>query len=268
MTTHTDTTMGFPERIFIETTEIGSTDTRNRQRNLDVILYKSVIDEIANRAPQTEVVLGLFGSQKGPGFKAYYLVDYANRRGISHLSLVTNVGLWQEDHIDFILESGIERLVLLVAEESTLSTPGARRLKAECDRRQEGSTITPEILFVRTGDASAVSGSSLASTDVTCQWVRSGCAIRCDGSISACPVSREPDTVFGSLQVDTIFTAWNEHLLGFRLHHSKRELSALPHECLQCTDCHSSLDFSKQAKSAFGIPFRQALPELERDHRD
>lgn len=109
----------FPKQIIIETTgfsnmkciHCGHKTMKRKKGNMDINLYKKIIDEIALKAPETEVWLTLYGEALLLRYKLYYMIKYAREKGLKYLILNTNGMLLDDEMINLILESGLDRFI-------------------------------------------------------------------------------------------------------------------------------------------------------------
>lgn len=112
----------FPSQIIIETTTFcnmkcihcGHKTMKRNKGNMDVRLYKKIIDEIALEAPETEVWLTLYGEALLLKYKLFYMIQYAKKNGLKYLILNTNGMLLDDEMADLILESGLDRFIFSI----------------------------------------------------------------------------------------------------------------------------------------------------------
>lgn len=48
------------------------------------------------------------------GYRAYYMLQYAKKAGVRHLTLHTDGGLWIDEATDWLIDSGVDEIVLHV----------------------------------------------------------------------------------------------------------------------------------------------------------
>lgn len=106
----------FPLNIIIEpgnycnlncTTCANNMMTRPKGR-IDVLLYKKLIDEIAQENKNTRIWLDFYGEPLLQQFKIFYMIDYAKKNGLSNVSLNTNGTLLNQEMTEMILDSGLD----------------------------------------------------------------------------------------------------------------------------------------------------------------
>lgn len=74
---------------------------------MNILLYKKIIDEIARENPYTRVWLDFYGEPLLQRFKIYYMIDYARKRGLKNIELNTNGTLLDEEMAEMLLDSQI-----------------------------------------------------------------------------------------------------------------------------------------------------------------
>jgi len=111
----------FPPQIIIESTSVCNQKCihcnhrimERVKQHMDVNLFKKIVDEIAEVAPDTEVWPTFYGEATTRRETLYELLRYARDKGLSNLVLNSNgVLLEREDWIDQILTSGLRRFIL------------------------------------------------------------------------------------------------------------------------------------------------------------
>lgn len=74
---------------------------------MDILLYKKIIDEIATENPYTRVWLDFYGEPLLQKFKLYYMIDYARKKGLQNIELNTNGTLLNHEMAEMLLDSQI-----------------------------------------------------------------------------------------------------------------------------------------------------------------
>ena len=74
---------------------------------MNILLYKKLIDEIAQENPYTRIWLDFYGEPLLQKFKIFYMIDYAVKKGLKNISLNTNGTLLDEEMAEMLLDSGI-----------------------------------------------------------------------------------------------------------------------------------------------------------------
>ena len=75
---------------------------------MNALLYKKIIDEIAEENPHTRLWLDFYGEPLLQKWKLYYFIDYAKKKGLSNIELNTNGTLLNEEMTEMLLDSGID----------------------------------------------------------------------------------------------------------------------------------------------------------------
>ena len=75
---------------------------------MNILLYKKIINEIAEENPYTRLWLDFYGEPLLQRFKLYYMIDYAKKMGIKNINVNTNGTLLDEEMAEMLLDSGID----------------------------------------------------------------------------------------------------------------------------------------------------------------
>lgn len=75
--------------------------------NMDIRLYKKIIDEIAEENKYTRLWLDYYGEPLLQKFRLFYMIDYARKKGIMNISMNSNATLMDEEMTEMILDSGL-----------------------------------------------------------------------------------------------------------------------------------------------------------------
>ena len=106
----------FPLNVAIEITNrcnlnciMCNNDKLTRKRGyMDMMLYRKIIDEIAERNPHTRAWLDFYGEPLLVQYKLFYMIEYAKRAGLTNICLNTNATLLNREMADMLLDSGID----------------------------------------------------------------------------------------------------------------------------------------------------------------
>lgn len=74
---------------------------------MNILLYKKIIDEIASENPYTRVWLDFYGEPLLQKYKLYYMIDYARKKGLQNIELNTNGTLLDHEMAEMLLDSQI-----------------------------------------------------------------------------------------------------------------------------------------------------------------
>ena len=58
--------------------------------SINILLYKKIIDEIAEINPYTRIWLDFYGEPLLQKYKLYYMIDYAKKKGLMNIEINTN----------------------------------------------------------------------------------------------------------------------------------------------------------------------------------
>ncbi|WFR56787.1 radical SAM protein [Anaerocolumna sp. AGMB13025] len=75
---------------------------------IDIKTYKKIIDEIAINNVNTRLWLDFYGEPLLAGYKLFYMIDYAKKKGLTNINMNTNGTLLNEEKAEMLLESGID----------------------------------------------------------------------------------------------------------------------------------------------------------------
>jgi radical SAM protein with 4Fe4S-binding SPASM domain len=110
----------FPPQIVIETTSVCNQKCihcnhkimKRAKQHMDMDIFKKIIDDIAQTAPNTEVWPTFYGEATTLGDKLYKMLRYSRDKGLTNMVLNSNgVLLDRHNWIDEILTSGLKRLI-------------------------------------------------------------------------------------------------------------------------------------------------------------
>lgn len=112
--------MEFPRQMIIETTayctqrciHCAHKTLARRKGNMDMMLYKKIIDEIAIEAPGIEVWMTYYGEALILKYKLYYMIRYAKDKGLTSVILNSNATLLDREVAEMLVESGLDRFIV------------------------------------------------------------------------------------------------------------------------------------------------------------
>ena len=110
----------YPLNIAIEITNhcnlncvMCNNDKMKRKKGIiSVDLYKKIIDETAEVNPATRIWLDFYGEALIAGWKLYYLIDYAKKKGLTNVCINTNGILMKKEYADMLLDAGTDYISL------------------------------------------------------------------------------------------------------------------------------------------------------------
>ena len=161
----------FPKQIIIETTAFctqrcthcAHKTLQRKKGNMDIVLYKKIIDEIATEAPNTEVWMTYYGEALILKYKLYYMIQYAKRKGLTNIVLNSNAMLLDQEMAEMIIESGLDRFIISMdtsgwyLNEEKIKPRGPRtpQLSCQASDRPELALLTGKLLKIRMSCASS-----------------------------------------------------------------------------------------------------------------
>ena len=109
----------FPPQVVIETTAACNLRCAHCSHavmarvkgHMAMPLYRRIIDEIAERAPGTEVWPTFYGEAFILDYRLFYMIQYAKTRGLTNLVLNTNGTRFTGEVAEWVMESGLDLLM-------------------------------------------------------------------------------------------------------------------------------------------------------------
>ena len=106
----------FPPQVVLETTaacnlrcaHCAHSVMARPKGHMAMPLYRKLIDEIAERAPATEVWPTFYGEAFILEYRLFYMLQYAKRRGLTNLVLNTNGTRFTGEVAEWVIESGLD----------------------------------------------------------------------------------------------------------------------------------------------------------------
>ena len=106
----------FPPQVVIETTaacnlacsHCGHSTMQRSKGHMSMALYRGIVDEIALRAPHTEVWPTFYGEAFLLDYRLFYMLQYAKQRGLTNLVLNTNGTRFSGEVAEWVIESGLD----------------------------------------------------------------------------------------------------------------------------------------------------------------
>lgn len=74
--------------------------------------YRRIIDEVAKENPATRIWLDFYGEALLAGYKVYWMIDYAKKKGLTNICINTNGTVMKKEYADMLLDSGIDYISL------------------------------------------------------------------------------------------------------------------------------------------------------------
>lgn len=110
----------FPRQIIIETTAFctercvhcAHKALKRKKGNMEMSLYKKIIDEIALESPNTEVWMAYYGEALILRYKLYYMIRYAKEKGLTNVILNSNATLLDKEMSEMLIDSRLDRFII------------------------------------------------------------------------------------------------------------------------------------------------------------
>ena len=81
-------------------------------RSLSMTEFKRVVSEVGAQ-PDTALHLEHFGwANQITGYRLYYMLQYARRAGVGHLTLLTDGAFWIEEAGDWLIDAGVDDVIV------------------------------------------------------------------------------------------------------------------------------------------------------------
>lgn len=74
--------------------------------------YRRIIDETVRENPNARIWLDFYGEAMLAGYKLYWMIDYAKKRGCTNVCINTNGTLMKPEYADFLIDSGVDYISL------------------------------------------------------------------------------------------------------------------------------------------------------------
>lgn len=243
---------------------------------MDMFLYKKIVDEVAAESPSTRIWLDFYGEPLLAGFKLYYMIDYAKKKGLQNVDMNTNGTLLTPEMAEMILDSGLDYLSTdcdgFSAEVYESIRVGAKRdvffqnveyiLRRKKERGLEKPIIDVKIIDMpqnhhevqqvldywrSKGAWTAVrrSGHWAGTMEdkaekplerYACGHAIGVCAITWDGNVVSCGWDGAARKIFGNVREESIKEIWARHSRELAQLHLDHDWEHLPEPCKGCQD--------------------------------
>lgn len=274
----------FPLNVAIEITNhcnlnciMCNNDKLTRPRGyISMSLYKKIIDEIAAESPNTRIWLDFLGEPMLVGWKMYYMIDYAKKKGCTNVCINSNGQLWTNELCDMMLDSGIDFISLdcdgYSAEVYESIRRGGKRdtfynnieyLLQEKERRNLKTIVDIKVIemeenkhevdlilnhWQQRGAWTSVrrqhtwcgkfdNGNRNGQIErIACGKAVGVCAISWDGKMAECPWDSDCEHIFGDIHEASIKELWAKRNEAFVDLHLQHRWDELSEACRNCTD--------------------------------
>ncbi|MSO84247.1 MAG: hypothetical protein EXQ53_13300 [Acidobacteria bacterium] len=212
-------------------------------------LYRRIIDEIAERAPGTEVWPTFYGEAFILDYRLFHMIQYAKTRGLTNLVRNTNGTRFTAEVAEWVMESGLD---LLMFSLDGFTAPVFESVRVGANRAAVYANVERilELKARRGADVKIREKLSWGNTvtagnldpqmhRIACPWALRTCAIHWNGDVVACAVDYEGRFVAGNLREQSIHDIWTGSHRALQQQHLAHAFAALPSPCLDCLDGRS-----------------------------
>ena len=274
----------FPKQIVIETTtrcDLKCTMCAHRimkrpKGRMEMPLYKKIIHEIAEEAPDTEVWMTFYGEALLLGYRLFYQIWYAKQQGLTNVVLNTNAQTMNAEKREWLLDSGLDVLIFSM-DAFSKETYESIRVGGSYERMKENVEAIIELNRERGGHLNIICQFSIMNeneheadaffdywmsrgagvkmrekftwtgdvdapnldrevTRIACPWIVKTCAIHYNGDIVTCAADYEGKFKTGNVNEKTIGEIWRTTHKQLRQQHLSHQWDQLPEICQQCID--------------------------------
>ncbi len=243
---------------------------------INMFMYKKIIDEVAQESPNSRIWLDYLGEPMLAGWKLYYMIDYAKKKGCTNICINSNGLLWTHELSDMMLDSGVDYISLdcdgYTKEVYEAIRRGGNRdifysnieyLLQEKKRRNSKTIVDVKVIEMEEnkhevdqimqywrerGAWTAVrrcitwcgkfdNGLENGQIErIACGNSVATCAISWDGNVVECPWDSDARNVFGNIANASIKEIWAKRNKEFVDLHLQHRWDELSESCRNCTD--------------------------------
>lgn len=85
---------------------------KRKRGYMSIDTYKKIIDETAEVQPTTRIWLDFYGEALLAGWKLYYMIDYAKKKGLTNVCINTNGTLMKKEYAEMLIDSRVDYISL------------------------------------------------------------------------------------------------------------------------------------------------------------
>ena len=246
--------------------------TRKHDR-MDIATVKKVIDEIALEQANTNFWLVFYGEPLLIKERIYYISDYAYKKGLKNIYLNTNGSLLNDDAVEIIADSSINRVIVSIdaysektyglmrkAGNRDLVYKNVRNLISRINDVGANIQVVAQIIkspqteseiesfteyWKKTGALVKIKdkinwtelGNEInSSSRIACPWLFTTLPILNNGDAVICGCDYNGKHVIGNVNENTIKQLWNNEHYVIRRNHIEHKWNAIPDICKTCSD--------------------------------
>ncbi len=87
---------------------------KRKKGNMDMCLFKKIIDEIAYEDKNTELWMTFYGEALILRYRLYYMIEYTKRKGLNYVVLNSNAMLLDKEMVNLLIDSGLDRFIISI----------------------------------------------------------------------------------------------------------------------------------------------------------
>ena len=237
-------------------------------------LFKKIINEVSGENRGTRLWLDFYGEPLTAGFRLYYMIDYAKKRGIKNVFMNSNGMLLNQEYAEMLLDSGIDyisldcdgfskevfesirrggdRDVFFSNVEYLLELKKLRNAKTIIDIKviemEDNKNEVEKIMTYwrekgawtavrRRGDWAGTRFNKEAGTRdrIACGHAISTCAITWDGVVASCVWDGDCEQICGNVNETSIKEIWQKRNKDIIQLHLEHRWDKLSDACQKCT---------------------------------
>lgn len=240
--------------------------------------YRRIIDEVAKENPATRIWLDFYGEALLAGYKVYWMIDYAKKKGLTNICINTNGTVMKKEYADMLLDSGIDYISIDCDGFTKKVYESVRKnanrdvffnnveyLLAEKKQRKSNVIIDVKVMEMKE-NASEIDiitkywskkgawvavrklsdwpgvemGISISQDDrITCGHAAGTAAISWDGILAGCAWDCDCKMACGNIWDDSIKSMWLKRNEDFLKLHFEHRWDELPEMCRTCDNWKS-----------------------------
>ncbi len=219
---------------------------------LEMSLWKDIVEQVKDSSPSTTLGVIFHGrANLIAGYRLYYLLSYAKRRGLEQVVLRTDGGFWIAEATDWLIDSKVDKIVIAVnqGDDDPTSLPILDRI-AELQAAKKARAVELPLveLELASGNAETLDLSE-SHPDLTvrarrppqvrrqrlpCRLALQTCAINWRGEVLACALDTGSRLVAGKLETSSLAELWRREHRDLRSVHAESRFQELPDPCAEC----------------------------------
>lgn len=251
-------------------------DMKRPKGRMAMSLYRKVIDEIATENPYSRLWLAWSGEPLIEGWRLYYMITYAKRKGLQSVNINTNGQLLNDEMADMLIDSGIDNVHIdidafskevyekirvggdrdrlyknvenflqkLEKTEGKKPQVNLKIIEMDINRGEVEKVIeywkkydvTFEITEAHTWAGKVEEQMDIERDRIACCYAVGHFEISWDGRCAACSPDTEIVNEIGNVVDKTIKDVWQYRVNNIISIHMNHEWDKLPDLCRNCTD--------------------------------